>query len=417
MLGRVLILGAGVTGLSCARKLVGHDFLILEKENEVGGYCRTIHQDGFTWDYSGHFFHFKNLGIQNEFSNLLSGSDMVYKTKKTKVYYKGSYIDAPFQYNIHQLSREDFIDCLVGLFTQEQNSHENFKAMLYSKFGEGICERFLIPYNTKLYACDLNLLDANAMGRFFPYAKPEEIVKGFVGEKKKTYNDTFFYSRKGARAFIDEINKYVDSNRLHLNSEVIKIDLEKREVHTRDEIYCYKYLINTMPLPHFMRLANIHSEYRFTSNRVLVFNLGFDRGSENDYHWAYFPDRDLIFYRVGFYNNILGEDKLSLYVEIGLDERDSLDEGYLFERTMDDLKKVGIISSHVLKSKNCVVMDPAYVHISTDSNTEKSRLKNELRNRDVFTIGRYGDWTYCSIEDCILQAYNTVEYINSIHAI
>lgn len=54
-----LIIGAGVTGISYAN-FTNNDFLIIEKEKEVGGYCRTIKRNGFIWDYSGHFFHFQN---------------------------------------------------------------------------------------------------------------------------------------------------------------------------------------------------------------------------------------------------------------------------------------------------------------------------------------------------------------------
>jgi len=54
-----IIIGAGVTGLSYA-SFTKNDYLILEGTSEIGGYCKTIKQDGFTWDYSGHFFHFKN---------------------------------------------------------------------------------------------------------------------------------------------------------------------------------------------------------------------------------------------------------------------------------------------------------------------------------------------------------------------
>ena len=55
---KTLIIGAGVSGLAAAHAL-GGDYLIVEKENEVGGYCRTIRKAGFVWDYAGHFFHFK----------------------------------------------------------------------------------------------------------------------------------------------------------------------------------------------------------------------------------------------------------------------------------------------------------------------------------------------------------------------
>ncbi|MBW2464108.1 MAG: NAD(P)-binding protein, partial [Deltaproteobacteria bacterium] len=61
-----LVCGAGVTGLSFAGHIESDDYLVLEANDEIGGYCRTILQDGFVWDYSGHFFHFKNPEIEKE---------------------------------------------------------------------------------------------------------------------------------------------------------------------------------------------------------------------------------------------------------------------------------------------------------------------------------------------------------------
>mgnify|MGYP003307151589 CR=1 FL=1 len=183
---KYLILGAGITGLSCASKLLDEDYLIVEKNDTIGGYCSTFHQGNFVWDYAGHFFHFNNPQIKEEFSDLLNGEDIVYNIKNTKVYYKGQYIDYPFQYNIHQLEKSELIDCLVGLYDRPQKKINTFKDMLISKFGAGISNKFLIPYNVKLYACDLDNLDKDAMGRFFPYAEPEEIICGFRKKQKKT---------------------------------------------------------------------------------------------------------------------------------------------------------------------------------------------------------------------------------------
>ena len=49
-------------------------------------------------------------------------------------------------------------------------------------------------------------------------------------------------------------------------------------------------------------------------------------------------------------------------------------------------------------------MDPAYVHITRASMTEHSRLSAHLRQRGVHSIGRYGGWTYCAIEDNVVEA-------------
>ena len=37
-------------------------------------------------------------------------------------------------------------------------------------------------------------------------------------------------------------------------------------------------------------------------------------------HWIYIPDKNCNYYRIGFYDNILDFNKLSMYIEIGFDK-------------------------------------------------------------------------------------------------
>ena len=58
-----MIVGAGVSGLAAAAALEDPDYLVLDRDAEIGGYCKTVRREGFVWDYSGHFFHFKHPEI------------------------------------------------------------------------------------------------------------------------------------------------------------------------------------------------------------------------------------------------------------------------------------------------------------------------------------------------------------------
>ena len=63
-------------------------------------------------------------------------SELVRREKNTKILYKGALIDYPFQTNIHQLPKDEFIDSLYDLFNREQKeSYTDFADMLYGKFG------------------------------------------------------------------------------------------------------------------------------------------------------------------------------------------------------------------------------------------------------------------------------------------
>jgi hypothetical protein len=48
------------------------------------------------------------------------------------------------------------------------------------------------------------------------------------------------------------------------------------------------------------------------------------------------------------------------------------------------------------------------VHITSKSIAETARLGRILNAHGVYSIGRYGGWTYCSIEDNIVEAKRLV---------
>ena len=409
-----VIVGAGVSGLSFANFTTNDDYVVIEANEEIGGYCRTVKKDGFVWDYSGHFFHFRNPEIEAYLISRMPVGEVQRIVKCAKILYKHSLIDFPFQKNIHQLPKADFIDCLHDLFYREQKEATNFKEMLYAKFGRGICERFLIPYNEKLYACDLSTLDKDAMGRFFPYANLPEIITNFKHSNNTSYNSTFTYAKGGAIEYIKALKKAIPDQKIQLSEPLVRLDLEQRVATTSQREIKYNQLITSIPFNKLLRLAGItHNPRHFTSNKVLVFNLGFDKKSWKGIQWVYFPEPSYCFYRVGFYDNIFNSDQMSLYVELGLPTDAPIDTTVLRSRVLKDLMKAGIITNHQLVSHHAVVLDPAYVHITRKSQAETERLMAHLNKAGVYSIGRYGGWKYCSIEDNIIEAHTLVEHLEN----
>jgi len=408
-----LIIGAGVSGLSTAVGLAEEDYLIIEADKAIGGYCKTIKQDGFTWDYSGHFFHFKDPEIESWMKSQIDSDRIITCDKKTFISYSGKWIDFPFQKNIHQLSKSDFIDCLYDLYIASTNKKEvlNFYDMLINRFGNSICEKFLFPYNEKLYACDLASLDKDAMGRFFPYSDFDEIIKNIKSKDNSSYNSTFSYPLGGAIEYINAIAKSVEPDRISIEESFLDLDLEKRIVKTTKREIQYQNLVSTIPFNKLLQSCKIDIDYSiFNWNKVLVFNLGFNKKGPENVNWIYFPNKERVFYRVGFYDNIFNTDKMSLYVEIGLKHSVDVDIDDLKHKVLEGLKSEKIITDHELISENSIVMDPAYVHINSESRTIYKDYSKKLAEHNVYSIGRYGSWTYCSIEDNIRQAFDLVKY-------
>ena len=70
---------------------------------------------------------------------------------------------------------------------------------------------------------------------------------------------------------------------------------------------------------------------------------------------------------------------------------------------MTDLVRAGIVDGHQLLEHHHVVLDPAYVHITKASLAETERVRDGLALAGVHSVGRYGAWTYCSIEDNMIE--------------
>jgi protoporphyrinogen oxidase len=407
-----LIAGAGISGLATAAALGrgSAGLLVLERDSEIGGYCKTVKRDGFVWDYSGHFFHFKNKDIETWLKARMLGQDIRTIGKRSYVSFGGKRVDFPFQKNIHQLPQTDFIDCLYDLYFARMpgapiQSENNFKEMLSARFGRSIAEKFLIPYNEKLYATDLATLDKDAMGRFFPHADLADIIRNMKQPDNATYNASFTYPSGGAVEYVNALASEVEPSAIQLNEPIESIDPKAKVARTGKGEYRFERLVSSIPFPSLLRLCGIDFDPAvFTWNQVLVFNLGFDGKGPDDIHWLYVPNRERAFYRVGFYDNIFGTPRMSLYVELGYPRDAKVDRAAARAKVLDGLKAEGIITTQKLVAEHSVLMNPAYVHITQKSMAEVTRLKADLEKHGVFSIGRYGGWTYCSIEDNIIEA-------------
>ena len=405
---RYLIVGAGVSGLAFADWLPEDDYLIVEAEDEIGGYCRTVRRSGFVWDYSGHYFHFRNPEIERYLVDRMD--DRVLRVEReSRIWYAERFIDFPFQRNIDQLPEPEYEECARGLRERgDEEGVRTFKDMLYARYGRGIAEKFLVPYNEKLYATNLARLDADAMGRFFPHVRAEEILEPKEPGARVGYNATFTYPEGGAIQYVNALADGVSMERLSLGERLVGLDLERKEATTTKRRIQYDALVSTVPLVSLLDLAGLEPDRETLSHsKVLVFNLGFDEKGPRGVHWIYYPQRELSFYRVGFYDNIFGSARMSLYVEVGLSREADVSpdaRGALKARVLADLQTSGIVTGQTLVASHEVALDPAYVHVTPRSIVEAARRRTMLAEKGVHAIGRYGAWTYCSIEDNIVEA-------------
>src|SRR5437016_14536619 len=115
---RVVILGAGPTGLGAAYRLkeLGHThWHVYDRAGQVGGLA-TSYKDkqGFTWDVGGHvqFSHYRYFDALMEEA---LGDGWLHHERESWVWMEGRFVPYPFQNNIRYLKPETRWQCIQGL--------------------------------------------------------------------------------------------------------------------------------------------------------------------------------------------------------------------------------------------------------------------------------------------------------------
>lgn len=435
---KVVILGAGLTGLTVSYELQKRkiDYLVLEKEPRIGGLCKSVDFKGFIFDYSGHFLHFSDYKIENFVKEILK--DNILKIKReSRIYTKYSngnvLIPFPFQANIKFLSNDVRLKCVKELLKSYiikcSDSKDNFYDWLVNNFGKGITELFFSPYNSKLWKTDLKKISISWVKQFVPVPKIEDIILGLFNTQSKEYGyNIFFYYPKcnGIQSLIDGIASYVDKEKILTEVKIQKVDYLKKEVHflkdNKIERIKYDKLISTIPLFELLRISNLPNEIRllhkglkYTS--VLCYNIATKKLNVGKFHWVYYPDEEITFYRLGIYSNVNknlvpSEKYDSIYVEVSVEMNRNYDEYEIYNKVIRDLLKVKVLSSpRQIIFYKLLKIPVGYVIYDGFRDRNLPKIHKFLNRNNIHSIGRYGEWKYSYMSENIKDGISVVKEI------
>jgi len=434
----ILIVGAGIAGLSTAYHLQKKDYHIYEKEGEVGGLCRSFTQDGFTFDFTGHLLHLRSEYARKLLEKLLPNR---FKThfRRASIYSKSIFTPYPFQANLYGLPREVINECVTGFLeaqeareklctTGEHNARHleiSFKDWILSTFGKGIARHFMIPYNEKMWKSDLSELSSEWVDWSIPVPRLDDVVAGSLGtdNTRLGYSAQFLYPEDGGieilpKAFLPYLKN------IYCNKKLIAVDLHKKKAWFNDDSSIeYDHLVSTMPLPDLLdsiqNLPRSIAELRHTLKHVSVLdvNLGIEADPVSDQHWIYFPEPEINFYRIGYYSNfssaVTPQNCSSLYIEVSHMPDTHLKMDDILESVYDGLKTSGLLTNKSqVVLENSVDIPYAYVIYDNSRYRNLPKIMDYLSKHNIFSIGRYGSWGYMSMEDALLQGKEVAESIH-----
>jgi protoporphyrinogen oxidase len=251
---KIIILGAGLSGLAAGEKLSAHfDVKIFEVSDFLGGLAATFEQDGrkiprfyhhiiksnsFTLDYLRRFYTNERLDWKR--IKMAIGVGKKVYTINSLGLFKFNYLTwlEKFYFGLFG------IYCILFMNPDKIPESMDAEAWLNKYAGKTITQKIFLP----LYARNKFNIPLNSIS-----------AKQFANRlHEKEFQDFFMYPKEGYQCIIDGLRDKIQENDglIKLNSKVNKIDLKEKYIMESGKKIKYDVLLSTIPMPIFTKLSS-----------------------------------------------------------------------------------------------------------------------------------------------------------------
>lgn len=467
---RIIILGAGPTGLGAAYRLkeLGHtNFTVYDRHDYVGGLSHSFTDDkGFTWDIGGHVM-FSHYTYYDKCFDTLMGNEYTLNNRESWVRMFDTWVPYPFQNNVRYLPKHAAYECIAGLVKAQNGKGKvaspqaatNFGEFIDAVFGDGIAKHFMRPYNYKVWAFPPERMNKHWIGERVAVIDVDRALKNVImGSDDFGWgpNNQFkfpmkggtgeFYKRFGPAIGFDDGK---GSGHIRLNKRVTKIDIDAKRITFADgSTDTYDILLSTMPVDvltgkvlsesaaprtdkSLAEIAKLAAGLLHSSGYMVGIGLKSrapGAGTPDTKSWMYFPEDNCPFYRVTYLSNyspFMTPDKdnyYSLLCEVS--ESDVKHTPGNFgknpDAVIDDcirgLENAGLLNPGEranIVSRWCYYADYSYPTPSVERDAILSEVIPWLEHRGIYSRGRFGMWKYevANTDHSLMQG---VELINRL---
>ena len=436
---KIVILGAGITGLTAARKLSEkyHNRVILvEKENYVGGLAATFYEKGMAFDFGSHRIHAdwdnKPFGLVLD----LLGEDLLKRPRRGLIKIGDNFMPYPATpFGLGAAfgpgrSFKFFCDYLLSNAKRVliKKKREDFESYALSRVGPSFYKIFFKPYAEKLCGTVPTEISyemaRNRLGNF----KFSKILSRLASRTHQTNNRrVFYYPREG----IGQITSVLRKQFLN-NGGVLYLDTKVAAIHSADngverveferlggEKFSAKadQVVSTIPLPDLLQLCGLLTQSRkslFSYRGLCVVNLRLSSGPAGDNETFYIPETRWKIGRVSeihkyspFLNNDRKDFSTVLTMEIPCSEGGpvwSMNEMDLGKVCFDELKRLGIVRDASAQILDTAIRRAANVYpvLRLGWRDELERAIGALdKIANLYLVGRSALFLHCNIDHCV----------------
>ncbi|MFH1039190.1 MAG: FAD-dependent oxidoreductase [PVC group bacterium] len=417
----ICVLGGGLSALSFAyfsrRKIV-----VYEKEDRLGGLCRSFETGGVRHDIGPHIFFSKD---RETLDFLLSLTPMHQLRRSNKIFYRGKFVKYPFENELSALPDEDRDWCLETFINNPYRDYPapDMLSFFYKTFGEGITRAYLEPYNRKIWKFEPAFMDTQMVGRI-PNPPPEDIIASARGVPTEGYLHQLYFSypdRGGTESIIRALaERCRDHLEVHLSSPLESLGVNGDgtfRVSAGGRARDFGRVVSTLPLHElFPRLepappvevARALGNLKYNSLHVVIVQTARDNLGDN--LAVMVPQPDISFHRVtrldflGENYRLPGVSTLMAEITFRPGDRFDLPPEAVAEMAVRDLDRLGFCPAASVKSASARTFRYAYVIYDLDHRENTDRVLAWLRSRGIVSLGRFAAFEYINMNDAVGMA-------------
>jgi protoporphyrinogen oxidase len=330
------------------------------------------------------------------------------------IWIHGRFVPYPFQNNIHRLPPDAFVDCLMGIIEAQRVSlpRENFAQWITAIFGEGIGRHFMEPYNFKVWAHPLEMMDTRWQGDRVPTVDVRRIVENLLADRNDVSwgpNNQFKFPLLGTGMLYERLAESLPKA-VNVNREAVRIDVEAKEVTFADgTATTYDQLVTTMPLTELVKciddcpasVRNATADLHHTEG--LFVGIGVVDDCPSTKCWMYFPESDSPFYRVTYLSNYSpqvtpGPGHFSLLAEVSSSPFKQEDPTDVVARTIDGMLACQLLTpeqaERKIVSRQLLRVPYSYPVPTLGRDGALAVIQPWLMEHDIYSRGRFGAWRY-----------------------
>ncbi|MES0337820.1 MAG: FAD-dependent oxidoreductase [Candidatus Magnetobacterium sp. LHC-1] len=430
-----VIVGAGMTGLTAAYALAkaNRRCLLIERDDRVGGLCRSFTLDGVVFDIGPHVFIYrKGLEAEEFILGLLDKEEVIKRRWRFGINNGKRTYTLPMSVTDLLLYpwrfKRQMLEAFLNRNAHQTGQPESVAQDMINKFGEAYYEEVFEPMLRKKTLISGHDLHCHWVARVDRDARNQLQAPGDCTTSSplllrviRTLWQTYYYPAKGFERLPQKLwqmytqnggETILDCGQLRFNKAQGRINA----VNVKGVTYPVQDLVWTGSVNDLNVLLGINTP-RLNYARLAFVFLTYQRRRyvNRPLLYVYYTNQELCFKRVYFPSNIYGRENSVSAAEgicVILHYENDLDRLYILKRTVEDVEKAGLFKKSHLRQSKVLKVGPCMPVYGLNYEQEMADALSGIHAyRNVYSVGRMGGFFFCMVPAAVSQGFKVAREI------